>query len=822
MTGVRQFGNAPQHLGGSNRTIIKQAEEMLVGDRTRMADQPLGALVTLDKVYELVHDNLPSEKQKDILDIERRFEKATEYRGWHVRVAKAICLLEYVRDLPRTPHNIAALLIDRVGDAPPQAAVNAVLQDLKEAEFVREADQGWKLQTAQEKNWEAEKEGYASVKRSERNEILRKAIQDVFSSENAGTVNYNGLRKFTLRLSLDGQAVATGGEIPFDVVTAEEDDKAARKRQEEVVTESLQTAQRNTIFWLVKIPEVVDKLIADLHASRQMIFRYNHLRSQNKITDEEAGLLQAERGMAERIEKQLLTAVKGSLEQGTAVFRGVRKDAADLGKNLKEIVDGAVKYVVPQLYPKLELGNRPLDAKAVEQFLPQANLNSLPPVFYGGDQGLNLVVKEGNRYVPNAKAEIAQEILDYLKLEHSYGNKVTGKQVEDRFRGLGYGWHPDIIRLVMAVLFRANQVEVIYQGRRYKSYHDPQARAPFTRIPAFRSAGFAPREAIDLKTLTAAVRTLESLTGQEVDVEESAIAEAFRQFARAEKEDLLPALATARAHRLPLAEILREWDETLGTVLSSGSDDCVRMLAGEGKSLHVLRGKVQAVREFLTEENLEKIRQARTALDQLVPALEAAGRGDRVREEAEKLRELLEASDLASRLDEIESLARAIDTAYGEVYKELHRKRCGVAGEGGKYDGYIGTIEEIKGMPEFLRIGEAARRQVLAPLEKRAIEELDRPPFELVNRNTGATLAEMAADIEALPGLRAQAISELQRLAAEARDEGVRTVRVRPAGFFISGRDPDKSDRDNFDAALERLRQHVYSLLDEGVKVIWE
>ena len=74
MTGIRLQPNAPKHLGGSNRTIIKQSFEMLVSDRTRMVDQSVGALVSIDKIYELVEGNIPSEKQKDILDIRQRLD----------------------------------------------------------------------------------------------------------------------------------------------------------------------------------------------------------------------------------------------------------------------------------------------------------------------------------------------------------------------------------------------------------------------------------------------------------------------------------------------------------------------------------------------------------------------------------------------------------------------------------------------------------------------------------------------------------------------------------------------------------------------------
>jgi hypothetical protein len=96
-------------------------------------------------------------------------------------------------------------------------------------------------------------------------------------------------------------------------------------------------------------------------------------------------------------------------------------------------------------------------------------------------------------------------------------------------------------------LFRAGAIEVTHQGRRYRNYQEPQARTPLTNNTAFRSASFAPRESIDLKTLTSAVKSLEDMLGREVDIEESAIADEFQKLARAEKEMLLPALALAQA-----------------------------------------------------------------------------------------------------------------------------------------------------------------------------------------------------------------------------------------------------------------------------------
>lgn len=81
MSGIRLQPGAPRHYGGSNRTIIKQAYEMLVSDRTAFAERSIGALVTLDKVFELVEGNLSNERRTDIHQIAERFKDDPDDHG---------------------------------------------------------------------------------------------------------------------------------------------------------------------------------------------------------------------------------------------------------------------------------------------------------------------------------------------------------------------------------------------------------------------------------------------------------------------------------------------------------------------------------------------------------------------------------------------------------------------------------------------------------------------------------------------------------------------------------------------------------------------
>ena len=183
-------------------------------------------------------------------------------------------------------------------------------------------------------------------------------------------------------------------------------------------------------------------------------------------------------------------------------------------------------------------GALPLAPGDLEKFLTAANLSGLPKVFYHDAPEFSLVVKQAGQFVPNLGCELCRGLLEYLRREHSYGNKVTGKMLETHFGGAGFGWNLESVRLGIAVLFRGGTVEMSHQGRKYRDYAEPAARQPFLSNPAFRAASFSPREALDLKVLVDAVRIYEELSGQSVNVEEGAIAQAFKQMAAADRETL--------------------------------------------------------------------------------------------------------------------------------------------------------------------------------------------------------------------------------------------------------------------------------------------
>jgi hypothetical protein len=806
VAGMRLQPGAPKQYGGSNRTIIKQAYEMLVSDRTDMKSQSIGSLVTLDKVYELVEGNLTTEKRTDIHDIHQRFKNDAEDHGWTLRVAKVICLLEFLRDLPRTEANVAALLVDEVGKPAPIAQVQAAIKKLHAAQFIRNTDEGWKLQTAQEKNWETERKTHLDPKPRERNEIARQVLREVFGEPALKTYKYKDFRNFRIGVTHEGTQIGDEGDLTVTLCMADDNDDLPKKLKE-VREESRLDVHRHDIYWCFALSPDIDQIVADLHASRKMVEKYSQMGAQNRISPEENACLQDEKNAVLSYQNRLRDKFTETMEKGTGLFRGVSWDASSLGKALGEIYKKLYGNVVPDLYPKLEMGSRALKGDEAEQILKAADLKALPQVFYAGDKALGLVTKEGQKYVPNPAADVAKEVLDYLVSQNDYGNREerTGKMLEKRFGGIGYGWDRDMLRLILAVLFRAGSIEVSHGGEKFTNYSDPRCRPPFTNNNTFKSSLFTPVKPIDLKTLTRAVESYETLTGETVDVDKNAIAEALKKFTAEETKTVLPIEAKAKAHQLPVVGTIEEFREALAAIQAGSPDDCVNTLAGGGASLKQAHDRIRKIAECLDDKGLVSLREARQAVGQMWPQLEARGEVG-LRDEVGKLNGLLAGEDFYESLRAIGEIAKAVSTAYHTLYEKTHADRA---------EQFHAAIEKIKGRPEWSAVPASMQQPTLKPLASRCCMELDQPGGSLVCKTCSASLSQMESDLAALGGLFAQVVAQVQKLTTPPE---TKVQRVRVSEFFGGAMETE----DQVKQAVARLQDHLLKLLDEKIKIVVE
>jgi hypothetical protein len=805
VAGLRLKRGALRHIGGSNRTIIKQTQQMLVHPRTNLAEAPVGTFVTLDRVYELLYAGnlLPTEVSHEVDNVVRNLPGQEMAH----KVAKAIALLEVVKDLPRTPHNLAVVLHPAVEADSVLDQVKSALESLERAQIVRETDEGYKLLTVQEKTWETRRNGL-EPKPADRNRIKRELLQEIFSDAQVRNYRYKNLRLFKLSVYANGEAIEPDGHIPFHILPADDLDEWNQRARE---ARAASNERKNEVLWVIRLPEDAHHLLEELHRSREMISEHERLAAQGKLPPEEAASLAEEKVRRDRVQRDLRVRLVEALQGGVGFFRGVQTDGSALGRTLPEVLKGLLDDVVPQLYPKLEMGVRPLKGDEPEKFLTAANLAGLPPIFYEGENGLGLVIKQAGRFVPNPAAEICKEVLDFLRREHAYGNRVTGKSLEAHFQGMGYGWERDILRLVLAVLLRGGAIEVTHQGRRHRDHSDPACREPFTNHNAFRAASFAPREALDLKLLADAARHYEEITGKEVDIEEGALAQAFQRLAAEDRERLLPLVARMKALELPGQETAAEFLQTIEGILGMPADDCVKTLAGEGSTYKEARTLVTRLAEATSPEKIDLLKRARRALEIHWPDLLARGANAPLAERARTLKDGLESPTFFDALEAMRLAALEIEAEHRRLYEEAHARRARV---------FEAAIEEVKGQPEWAAVAAAPaipqeqREQVLAPLQRRACPVAELPegtPYCVVCRSS---LNEVEADIAAAHGLKAGVLQAVSSLAAPTE----RIERVRIAAF-LSG---TLNSAEDVEAAIERLREHLLKLLAEGARIVLE
>lgn len=823
LSGIRNQVGATKQLGGSNRTVISQIYQMLVLPRTDFKNQRLGALVTLDRVYDLIEGEIRSETRNDISAIGERFTEDP----WCLRVAKVVCLLGFVHDLPRTPANIAACLVDVVGHLAPIEAIKIALETLRRFQYVREEDSGWKLQTTFEKNW-ATQRAEIEIKPRERLDIERDAVRSFFEEKGLSPYRYANLRSFLLGLTIENLKFEDG-KIAVSVHLAD-DESALEAKITELRVASREKNGENTLFWVFCLSKEIDDLVAARHGSKTMIAKFDRLKAANRISQEESACLSGEHSEATRLKMRLVEKMAEAMACGTGLFRGVSSEGADLGNDAPAALKAFFAKAVPDLYPKLEIGAKPVKSTLPVELLKAATLQSLDSVAY--DSGLNLVVKEGTTWVVNTGAPVAKEILDYLIGQVAYGERDTrtGKALESHFGGQPYGWESDVVRLALAALLRAGALEGQSSGGKVDSHGDPRTHQLFGSLPQFRGALWTPRTPLTLRTLTQAVEHLEELSGQTVDPEQGAITTAFETFASGALLSLAELSATARAHALKSEGWIEEWRLALTQMRGTLPEERVKRLAGEGKSLAETHARARSLAKALTPSNLALLTQARRVLSSQWPLVQTWPDTDTALEtEASQAQTILSDEDFTSQALALRTAISAISAVYTSHYEDRHAERFTL---------YQAAMDDLEGRPQWTLLAPELRTPLLNNLQSRACEISFAPGWALedsVCKSCHASFAQLESDIAAASVLHSQALSRLLELTApkpepEARNTPQNTNfeaapdatpkpprRVALAQLVKTAIGASSiSSSTQVEIALDALRAHLLMLLESG------
>ena len=223
VSGLRTQGGASKHVGGANRTIIKLAQQLLIHPEVALGDQEVGQLARLDQIYDLVQSNIASEVRGKINQIANQLDHPMAQP-----VAKVICLLQFVKSVHRTAENIAAALYPALGAPSVLEQVKEALRALEDAQLVRTGDDGYRIPTPAEDDWERIRSA-TSPKPSDVKRLHREILAGFWSPQ--PTYTLLDVKPFKAGLSIDGR-VEVNGDLAIHMVLAEEGEEFSALAQE--------------------------------------------------------------------------------------------------------------------------------------------------------------------------------------------------------------------------------------------------------------------------------------------------------------------------------------------------------------------------------------------------------------------------------------------------------------------------------------------------------------------------------------------------------------------------------------------------------------
>lgn len=774
VSGLRTQGGATKHVGGANRTIIKLAQQLLIHEGVKLAEQPVGRLATIDQIYDLIVGNIPSEIRGKIAAI-----RTEVLHPFAQPVAKAICLLQYVKSVHRTAENIASSLHPGVAADSVLPEVKQALQLLVDAHKVRVTDGQYRIPTPAEDDWEVTRAG-VQPKPGDINRIHAEAFTALW--EPRPSHNLEGARTFKAGLTFNGRSVLDEG-IAFHVLLAERGAELERLAAE---ARSRSQTERKALFWVAGLDEHIDRETIEVFRSREILNR----KERAAKTRDETALVADEKLRLKTHEAELRRMLQSALLAGSVYFQGNDRSPGDTVTTVSQAASRILAQVLPAVYDRFTEGAVQVTSKDLDALLTNENLRGLTPVF----AKLHLVRDEKGQTVFNTEAGVLKEVLDRIENKTSYGETATGRYLADEFEKVPFGWGLDVVRLFVVALVRAGKIRATSKGTVIDSALSVEARTTLTDNNLFKACSFQKRVVgTDIQDWIDAEAAFRDVFGKQLpELQAGAVAEAIRREVGEAEEQLHEVHTTLLAHRLPGAGVLQEAVDQMRAIRAGDEDEAILTFNGTHKALKEAVKRANELATALTEPRLHDLKRARRALDPQWAFLnQEDDLPEGLRSRAEALADIMDRETFYRELPQIEQHATAIGNEYQRRFDEASMVRL---------EAYRQALATLHGNPTWSELNAEQQARVAAPLASRALEAVP----------ASTTIPFLRSELSACPEHLKVAVRQMMELI-----DGNRLVTIN-VGEFFAGR---VETPEQLDAAIGALRQRIEKLLGEGKKV---
>jgi len=749
----RAQGGAPQTMGGSNRTLIRHAQQLLSHSSVGLAGSPVGTLVTLDRSYILLEDVIPTAWRGEVDQVAAKHGDDS----LEAKVMRVVALCADVPGLKLTARNLAVVLHPMMSSDSIEPAVVEALSQLVAEDRVRETDDGYRLQSPEQKDWEKTRRGI-DMKPGDAVRLRRGLLKD-----SLGALTVSKGRTFKIGLHAE-QEKQTDGDITLDV-REDKDIDALRQTSREA-------AGRYTIFWAYEVESDTWQALEELHRSDEMITRYDNPGQ----SDAQRVLLAEERKRRDNSRRKAEQLLARDVVDGKTIFDGTVSEAPS--GDLKAVAMQSVSGLVDKIYPQLGTFEGTYKRSEILEILQADTLDGLPNSVGPNGLGLFRLTKTGREIVTDAGP--ISVVVGRIRERKSYGEDQNGAQLERHFSDPPYGATPEALQAALAGAMRAGLIQVVSQAARITSATDRRLEQIFGNLPKFRAASFQPAQETGpaLEVRAEVSEWLATVLGEPLGLDLHELAASGRRTFDGLREPCIDARSRLDGAALVIPDSLTTMIELLGRVLSDDDELVVTTIHERRADLEAGRKDMPAIAALVVGE-LDALRAAQRAI--------RAARDlntDEADASREKLEELLRRARYGEDLAQIKAITGKIEDAVRNEHDALKSQLTSLV------DTHIATLRS-----RYPNVDDVAFAHAAAPLTS-----LSEP----------SEIAALRGNLHAAVGV-AQSVADALDLLATTRE--VRHVRVAEVwGGPIASADDLKN-------ALDRLKEAVLAQLTPETEV---
>jgi hypothetical protein len=584
VSALRAHGGAGPMVGGANRTLIRLAHQLI---KTSMIDKDVGALVTIPMAYDLMDEMIPGPWRGEIDQVAHRHGADST----PTQVAKAVALVSGVRALRLDEQNLAVLLHDAVDAETMRGAVTIALDALVHEETLREGEEGYRLQSPQEKDWEKSRRS-RELKTGDFYRLLR---QDHLPSMLRG-LSASARREFTVQVLFDDDKLLDG-DLPLRIFEGGQDqiDRAIQRSRESM--------HENDVFLVFGRSDRTWRQAEEVFLSKEII-KDAEARS---LDSADTQLLYEERKRLDRAVRQFERALAEDMLSGTLVFRGNRQ-VLD-GRDLRTVLARALGDHVSAIYTRLDEFAAPVRRTDALTILRSDDLSGLPE--YLGESGLRVVTVDASGHRIDDQGPVSQ-LVKAVRDRMNIGSEPSGKYLEGHFQKAPYGAELDVVTILAAAAVRAGMLKVGHGGAWLTTRADARLEQVFAAVPKFRAAMFRTREDLDLEVRSRVAKLLHhDLVGQRPGLATEELAAFARKHLQADRERISTINATLHGLGLQLPESISRARQTLDRMNSEDDEALVQSLDAARADLKDGIVAARLLDEHLDADRVAVLRRAR-------------------------------------------------------------------------------------------------------------------------------------------------------------------------------------------------------------------